>query len=159
MSAVQPFESEKLAEILALHRDTPGAMLPVLHELQDTFGYVPAEAVPVIAKALNVSRAEVHGVITYYHHFREQPAGRILIQICRAEACQALGADALCRHAERSLHCAFHETTGDGALSLEPVYCLGQCAIGPAVQIGEQLFGRVTPARFDQIVADTEDTL
>lgn len=155
MSMQIPFDLSALQAILERCRDLPGAMLPLLHEVQDTFGYVPAEAVPAIAKALNVSRAEVHGVITFYHHFRDQPAGHTVIQICRAEACQALGANALCQHAQASLSCAFHETRSDGAVSLEPVFCLGQCAVGPAIVIGDALHARVTPQRFDELMHAT----
>ncbi len=142
----------RIAHIVAARRDMPGALLPILHAIQDTQGYVPPDAVPVIARALNLSRAEVHGVITFYHHFREQPAGRHVVQVCRAEACQAVGADALASHARRALGCDFHETTADGSVTLEPVYCLGQCACGPAVMIGEQLHGRVDAARFDALM-------
>ncbi|WP_029047929.1 formate dehydrogenase subunit gamma [Cupriavidus sp. amp6] len=138
--------------IVAARQDMPGALLPILHEIQDTQGHIPDAAVPVIARALNLSRAEVHGVITFYHHFRQQPAGRHVIQVCRAEACQAVGAEALADHAKRALGCGFHETTADGAVTLEPVYCLGQCACGPAVMVGERLHGYVDAKRFDALV-------
>ncbi|TDF66128.1 formate dehydrogenase subunit gamma [Cupriavidus sp. L7L] len=138
--------------IVAARQDMPGALLPILHEIQDTQGHIPDAAVPVIARALNLSRAEVHGVITFYHHFRQQPAGRHVIQVCRAEACQAVGAEALAEHARRALGCDFHETTTDGAVTLEPVYCLGQCACGPAVMVGERLHGYVDAKRFDALV-------
>jgi len=138
--------------IVAARQDMPGALLPILHEIQDTQGHIPEAAVPVIARALNLSRAEVHGVITFYHHFRQQPAGRHVIQVCRAEACQAVGAEALAEHATRALGCGFHETTADGAVTLEPVYCLGQCACGPAVMVGERLHGYVDAQRFDALV-------
>jgi formate dehydrogenase subunit gamma len=130
----------------------PGALLPVLHAVQDRIGYVPPEAVPVIAKALNLSRAEVHGVISFYHHFRTSPAGRHVVRICLAEACQAMGANALRDHVKSSLGVAFHETTADGAISLEPVYCLGNCACSPSVMVDDDLHGRVSPQRFDAIV-------
>jgi formate dehydrogenase subunit gamma len=142
-----------ITRIVDARRNMPGALLPILHEIQDSHGFIPADAVPVIAKALNLSRAEVHGVITFYHHFREQPAGRHVVQVCRAEACQSVGADALAAHASRALGCGFHETTADGRFTLEPVYCLGQCACGPAMLIGEQLHGRVDAKRFDALVA------
>ena len=141
-----------LNTILSNHRNRPGALLPILHEIQDTFGHVPADAVPLIARELNLSRAEVHGVITYYHHFRQHPAGQHVIRICRAEACQAVGSEALLEHAQSRLGCGLHETTADGCITLEPVFCLGQCAIGPAVMIDEnELRGRVTAANFDTI--------
>lgn len=147
-----PFDSLVLQNILEHQRELPGAMLPILHEVQEAFGYVPEEAVPSIAKALNVSRAEVHGVVTFYHHFRDKPAGHTVVQICRAEACQSLGADDLCLHAQTSLDCAFHETRADGMVSLEPVFCLGQCAVGPAIVVGDALHARVTARRFDEIM-------
>ena len=131
----------------------PGALLPILHEVQDALGHVPAAAVPEIAHALNLTRAEVHGVVTYYHHFRSQPPGRCLVQVCRAEACQALGAEALWAHAQQRLGCEAQATSADGAWSLEPVYCLGLCASSPAVRVGDELHARVTPQRFDEIVA------
>jgi formate dehydrogenase subunit gamma len=139
-------------DAIAALRDEDGALLPILHEVQDRLGYVPKDSIPVIAKALNLSRAEVHGVVTFYHHFRRQPAGRQVMQVCRAEACQALGADALVEHAKRTLGVDFHETTADGAVTLEAVYCLGNCACGPSVMVGDDLHGRVTNARFDALV-------
>ena len=134
----------------------PGALLPILHDVQDALGCVPAQAVPEIASALNLSRAEVHGVITYYHHFRAQPPGRCVVRVCRAEACQAMGADALLAHVERRLGCALHATSADGAWSLEPAFCFGLCASSPAVMVGEELHARVTPQRFDSLVAERQ---
>lgn len=131
----------------------PGALLPILHAVQDALGHVPAAAVPEIAHALNLTRAEVHGVVTYYHHFRSQPPGRCVVQVCRAEACQAMGAEALLAHVQQRLGCAVHATSADGAWSLEPVYCLGLCASSPAVMVGDALHARVTPQRFDALVA------
>lgn len=145
-------DAARIAAIVAARQDMPGALLPILHEIQDTAGYIPDSAVPVIARALNLSRAEVHGVITFYHHFRQQPAGRHVVQVCRAEACQSVGAEALAEHAQRALGCGFHETSADGQVTLEPVYCLGQCACGPAVMVGEQLHGYVDAKRFDALV-------
>src|SRR5262249_27032931 len=127
--------------------------MPLLHAVQDRIGYVPDEVVPQIAQALNLSRAEVHGVITFYHHFRRSPAGRTVVQVCRAEACQSCGADALMAHAEKALGCESHHTRADGAVTLEPVYCLGLCASSPAMKVGERLHARVTPEKFDRIVA------
>jgi formate dehydrogenase subunit gamma len=138
---------------LERHEGEPGALLPVLHDVQDALGCIPADAVAVIAKGLNLSRAEVHGVINYYHHFRSEPAGRTVVQVCRAESCQACGADALLAHAERVLNCASHHTRDDGAYTLEPVYCLGMCALSPAIMVGEKLYARVTPEKFDRVVA------
>ncbi len=153
-AATQIDPDSALNDALARHASEPGALLPILHDLQDAVGHVPARLVPVIAEALNLSRAEVHGVVTYYHHFRAEPAGRCLLQICRAEACQAMGADALLAHAERQLGCSSHGTTADGAFTLEPVFCLGLCASSPAIRVGDELHARVTPQRFDALVAE-----
>lgn len=148
-------EPDTLQAILETHRRQPGALLPVLHAIQDTMGYIPAEAVPLVAAALNLSRAEVHGVITFYHHFRQQPPGRHVLRLCRAEACQSVGGEALADHARATLGCDFHETTADGAVTLEPVYCLGQCAAGPALMVDPaDVHGRVTPEDFDGLVAE-----
>lgn len=138
---------------LQRHADEPGALLPILHDVQDALGYIPADAVPAIAKGLNLSRAEVHGVITYYHHFRSEPAGRVVVQVCRAESCKAVGADSLMAHAEKSLGCASHHTRADGAYTLEPVYCLGMCALSPAIMVDDKLHARMTPEKFDRVVA------
>ena len=138
--------------VIAEHRDRPGALLPILHGIQDSVGYVPPDAVPVIALALNLSRAEVHGVVSFYHHFRETAPGRCTIRICRAEACEAVGAGALIAHARRQLGIDFHGTTADGTITLEPVYCLGNCALSPALLAGEEIHGRVTPDEFDALV-------
>jgi formate dehydrogenase subunit gamma len=131
----------------------PGPLLLVLHAVQDALGYIPPSAVPRIAAGLNLSRAEVHGVVTFYHYFRTHAPGRTTVEICRAEACQAVGAEALAEHAKRALGVDFHGTTKDGAISLEAVYCLGNCACGPSVRVGQQLHGRVTPERFDALTA------
>jgi formate dehydrogenase subunit gamma len=146
------FDAAELEEILQQYAAMPGALLPILHAVQDAFGFVPPASVAPIAAALSLSRAEVHGVITYYHHFRQSPAAGTLIQMCRAEACQARGANALIAHAEQSLGCALHETSVDGNVTLEPVYCLGHCATGPNIQVGDTLYGRVTPERFTHLL-------
>jgi len=143
---------DAIKAIIAERSHLPGAMLPILHAIQHAVGYIPFDAVLLIADGLNVSRAEVHGVITYYTHFRQQPAGRHVVQLCRAEACQARGADALAQHATDVLGCDFQQTTADGGFTLEPVYCLGQCACGPAIMIDNELHARVTPARFDALL-------
>ncbi len=138
-----------LGRILDTHRDQPGALLPVLHEVQDALGFIPPETVPEIATALNLSRAEVHGVISYYHHFRQGPPGRHAIRVCCAEACQAVGGEALAEHARARL--------AGSDLTLEPVYCLGLCACGPAVQVDEtQLHAAMTPVKFDALAARLE---
>lgn len=149
---------EVVTRLVAEHQQMPGALLPLLHAVQDTLGHIPADAVPVIAKGLNLSRAEVHGVITYYHHFRSEPAGRTVVQVCRAEACQSCGADALMAHAEQALGCKAHHTRADGAYTLEPVYCLGMCASSPAIMVGDKLHARMTPEKFDRVVATAAAT-
>src|SRR5262249_37381614 len=132
----------------------PGALLPMLHDIQDSVGCVPAEAIPAIAKALNLSRADVHGVVTFYHHFRSTPPGKHVVRICRAEACQSMGAEALVAHAKKALGVDFHGTSQDGAVTLEAVYCLGNCACSPAVMVDDDLHGRVSAARFDALVRE-----
>lgn len=131
--------------IVAAKHPLPGALLPILHEIQEALGHIPPESVPLIAKELNLSRAEVHGAITYYHHFRQTPPGRHVVRVCCAEACQAVGGEALVEHARARLE--------GSDLTLEPVYCLGLCAIGPALQIDETtLHARVTPEKFDVLM-------
>jgi formate dehydrogenase subunit gamma len=155
-SQPEPHESADLATIGAIireHADRPGALLPLLHAIQDRLGYVPDEAVPAIAKGLNLSRAEVHGVITFYHFFRTTPPGERVLYVCRAEACQAMGARQLEEHIRQKLNIGFHETTADGRFSLEPVYCLGNCATSPAVMIDETVYGRVSSDRIDEILS------
>ena len=143
----------KVRAVIAERSEMPGALLPVLHGVQDALGYIPEDAVPLIAHELNLSRAEVHGVISFYHHFRTHPAGRHVVRVCRAEACQSLGARALEAHAKKTLGVDFHETTADGAITLEAVYCLGNCGCGPSVLVDEdELHARVTPESFDALV-------
>lgn len=153
---------QAVGDIIAERRHMPGALLPILHGVQDALGHVPADAVPAIAEALNLSRAEVHGVITYYHHFRSEPAGRNVVQVCRAESCKAMGSDRLWEHACASLKCepdchgghAGHgATSADGAYSVEPVFCLGLCASSPAIMVNDRLHARVSTDKFDRIVA------
>jgi formate dehydrogenase subunit gamma len=143
-------EIRRLAEARAAEA---GALLPILHAIQDQLGYVPEAAVPIIAEVLNLSRAEVHGVITFYHFFRTTPPGKRTLYVCRAEACQSMGSRELENYARRKLGVDFHETTADGRLSLEPVYCLGNCACSPAVMVDETVYGRVTPQRLDEILS------
>jgi formate dehydrogenase subunit gamma len=143
-----------LREVLARRAREPGALLPILHEVQDALGNVPADAVPVIAEALNLSRAEVHGVVTYYHHFRAEPAARHLLQVCRAEACQSMGAEALLAHAGLRLGCAAHGRSKDGHFTLEPVYCLGLCASSPALMLDGEPHARMTPQALDALLEE-----
>ena len=145
---------ERVQAIAEAHRSLPGALLPLLHAVQNEFGFIPEGAVPVIAEALNLSRAEVHGVISFYHHFRSAAPGRHVIQVCRAEACQSVGAEALENHAKARLGCDYHETSADRAVTLEPVYCLGNCACGPSIRVDDDIVGRVDAVRFDEIVSE-----
>jgi formate dehydrogenase subunit gamma len=141
-------------EIAADFKDKPGALLPILHRIQDTLGYIPPENVADIATALNLSRAEVHGVISFYHYFRDTAPGKHTINVCRAESCQSMGSKKLETHVKNTLGIDFHETTADGKFSLEPVYCLGNCACSPAIQIGKDVYGRVSPQSFDDIISE-----
>ncbi|MFZ1338512.1 MAG: formate dehydrogenase subunit gamma [Paracoccaceae bacterium] len=134
----------RLADILDAHRGMEGALLPILHAVQAAFGHVPQEALPIIAKDLNISKAEAHGVMSFYHDFREKPAGRSVLKLCRAEACQAQGSDALAAAVQAKLGLDWHETSADGTVTLEPVFCLGLCACGPAAMVDGQLVGRAT---------------
>jgi formate dehydrogenase subunit gamma len=159
-TSIQPPPSNTAAVQQALHQhgQRPGALLPVLHAVQDALGYVPAAAVPAIAQALNLSRAEVHGVVTYYHYFRSEPPGRQVLQVCRAEACKACGADELLAHAEKIMGCASHETRADGAITVEPVYCLGLCASSPAIQLDNRLHARMTPQKLEGLLLPLKQT-
>ena len=143
---------ERVEEILTAHIALEGALLPILHAVQAEFGHVPQEALPIIAKALNISRAEAHGVMTFYHDFREKPAGAHVVKLCRAEACQAVGANRVAAHAQTALGIDWHGTTLDGKVTLEPIFCLGLCACGPAAIIDGKLVGRVDEAKLTQII-------
>jgi formate dehydrogenase subunit gamma len=136
------------------HAEAPGPLLLVLHAVQDALGYIPPAGVPLIAEGLNLSRAEVHGVISFYHYFRSTPPGRHTLHLCRAEACQAMHQRALEAHVKTRLGVDFHETTADGTFTLEPVYCLGNCALSPAMTVDGEIYGRVTPERFDAVIND-----
>lgn len=136
-------QTDRIAEILQAHQGLEGPLLPILHAIQEAFGYIPDSAVPQIAKALMLSKAEVHGVVSFYHDFRDKPAGRHVIKLCRAEACQTMGADAVADRIRRALGIDWHETTPDGRVTLEPVFCLGLCACGPAAMVDGRLVGRV----------------
>lgn len=144
--------SDTVRRIVSDLKGRPGPLLEVLHAIQASLGYVPEDAVPVVAEGLNISRAEVHGVVTFYHYFRRTPPGKHVVSLCRAESCQALGADDLAEHAKRKLGVDFHETTADGEFSLEPIYCLGNCACSPAAMVDGRLYGRLTPERFDAML-------
>jgi len=147
---------EHIESLIQQHRDQAGGLMPLLHAIQDALGYVPAESVVPIAKGFNLSRAEVHGVISYYHYFRNTPPGRTVVQVCRAESCKACGSDELMAQIEQHLGVKAHETRADGAVSLEPVYCLGLCAQSPAIQVNDRLFARVTTERLPALLAGVE---
>jgi formate dehydrogenase subunit gamma len=152
----EPWDATRGAEIIAEHSHLEGATLVILHALQEAFGYVPEPAIPMIAQALNLSRAEVHGVFTFYHDFRHEPAGRRVLKLCRAEACQAAGGDALAARAEAKLGIAMGHTTADERVTLEPIYCLGLCATAPSAMLDGRVVGRLDEARIDALVAEAQ---
>lgn len=151
--ALEPRAVQAVERALLDHASQPGPLLEVLHAVQRALGNVPPAAVPMIADALNLSRAEVHGVVTFYHYFRQTPPGKRIVQICQAEACKSMQGERLTEHAKQTLGVGFHQTTPDGEFSLEPVYCLGNCACAPSVMIDGELHGRVTAERFDELIA------
>jgi formate dehydrogenase subunit gamma len=156
---VTPLDSsaqQTVSSIVERLKEEPGALLPVLQAVQDALGYIPPAAVPMIAEGLNLSRAEVHGVISFYHYFRDTKPGRHTIHLCRAEACQSMNQKATEAHAKQKLGVDYHGTTPNGAFTFEPVYCLGNCAASPAMMVDGELYGRVTPERFDAIVSKWE---
>ncbi len=156
MPAYETWEAARGAEIIAEHSRMEGATLPILHALQEAFGYVPEEALPMIASALNLSRAEVYGVFTFYHDFRAKPAGRHVLKLCRAEACQAAGGDALAARAESKLGISLGNTTADERVTLEPIYCLGLCATAPSAMLDGRLVGRLDESRIDALVSEAQ---
>ena len=151
---LNPKEYQAIEKHIASFQSLPGALLPLLHAIQDDIGYVPELSYPLISKALSLSVAEVHGVVTFYHHFRTHKPGRHILQICRAESCQAMGSEVLEAHIKKKLDVDFHETTSDGAITLEPIYCLGNCACSPSVMIDEEVFGRVDSQKIDQLISN-----
>ncbi len=142
-----------ISHLVTEYKTLPGGLLPLLHAIQAELGYVPDAVVPSIATGLNLSRAEVHGVISFYHDFKTHPVGRHSVQICRSEACQSMGSRQLEAHAKAVLGVDYHETTDDGAITLEPVYCLGNCACSPSVRIDNDIYARVDTERFDDLMA------
>ena len=157
MSEHERDQSAVISRVLVERKDQPGALLPILHGIQDALGYVPREAIGPIAQALNLSRAEIHGVVSFYHYFRTSPPGRHTVYLCRAESCQSMGANQLVELAKAKLGVDFHETTRDGSFTLEPIYCLGNCACSPAMMIDDEVYGRVTPERFEEVVSDLRE--
>jgi formate dehydrogenase subunit gamma len=150
-----PWSEEVASETISAHTAKRGPLLPVLHALQETFGYVDPRAVPLVAKALNLSRADVYGVLTFYPDLRATPPGNVRVQVCRGEACQSVDGRALADHATRSLGLDFGQTAHDGSITLDEVFCLGNCALGPTVSVNGQLHGRVKKAELDQLVNDS----
>lgn len=146
--------TEAMQSILAKHRDLEGPLLPILHAVQAEFGFVPDDVIQIVADDLNITRAEVHGVITFYHDFRDAPAGKHVVKICRAEACQAVGGTALSERAFDRLGVGWHGTTPNGKVTLEPVYCLGLCACGPAAMVDGKVVGRVDAKKLDRLLAE-----
>jgi formate dehydrogenase subunit gamma len=154
--AYQPWSAERTTEIIAERKAIEGATLVILHALQEEFGYVPEPAIPMVAEALSLSRAEVHGVFSFYHDFRKEPAGRHVLKLCRAEACQAAGGDALAAHAEAKLGIASGYTTSDNRVTLEPIYCLGLCATAPSAMLDGRVVGRLDEKRLDALLAEAQ---
>lgn len=148
----EPWDPAKAGTIIDQHVDLQGASLPMLHALQDQFGYISDDVIPLMAEALNLSRAEVLGTISFYHDFRRTPAGRHVLKLCRAEACQAAGCEPVHAHAKRRLGVDWHGTTSDGELTLEPVFCLGLCACGPAALLDGEPIARLDAAALDEVL-------
>ena len=156
MHRYEPWNAERASEIIAGRAHMEGAVLPILHEMQETFGCVPEAAVPLIAEALNLSRAEIHGTVTFYHDFRKEPPGRRVLKLCRAESCQAAGGDALAAHAEEKLGVEMGGTTADARVTLEPVYCLGLCHSSPAAMLDKDVFGLLDERKLDQLLKEAQ---
>lgn len=154
MQRFEPWSESRTREIVAGHQSLEGPLLPILHTVQETFGYIPREAVPVIAHGLNLSRAEVHGVVTFYHDFREAPAGRHVLKLCRAEACQSMGCEALVQQVEDHLGIKCGETSRDGRVTFEPVYCLGLCATSPSGMFDGRIVGRLDAGGVDALLKE-----
>ena len=152
MANYVPWNEDRAREIIDGFAGDEGASLPILHALQAVFGCIPLDAEPLVAAALNISRAEVHGIVTFYHEFRRTVPGRHMLHVCRAEACQAVGADAVGAHVKSALAVDWHGTSADGAVTLEPVFCLGLCATGPSALLDGHPVGRLNPARIDRML-------
>lgn len=155
-SAYEPWSAERGEEIIFAHKHHEGPTLVILHAVQEAFGYIPEPVIPMIASALNLSRAEVHGVFTFYHDFRHEPAGRHVLKLCRAEACQAAGGDDLCNRAEQKLGISIGHTTADGRVTFEPIYCLGLCATAPSAMVDGRIVGRLDSNRIDALIAEVQ---
>ncbi len=154
VTALTSQELTKISAHIAVHKNMPGALLPLLHAIQDDIGWVSEECYLPISKALALSVAEVHGVVTFYHHFHRHPVGRHVLQVCRAESCQAMGSEKLEAHIKQTLGIDYHETTKDGAITLAPVYCLGNCACSPAVMLDDEVYGRVDADKVAELITE-----
>ncbi|MBT3673339.1 MAG: formate dehydrogenase subunit gamma [Porticoccaceae bacterium] len=147
-------KSANIDQLIEQFKTLPGGLLPLLRAVKHAVGYIPDESVPQIAKGFNLSRAEVHGVISFYHDFNTSPGGQHCVQICRAEACQSMGSRQIEAHAKKSLGIEYGETTKDGKVTLQPVYCLGNCACSPSIRINDDIHARVSAASFDQLMSE-----
>jgi formate dehydrogenase subunit gamma len=156
MAVHEAWKADLAAEVIKLHVGRNGSLLPILHDLQATFGCVPEAAVPQVADALNLSRAEVYGVVTFYHDFRREPAGRHVLKMCRAEACQAAGGEALAAQAADKLGIKFGDTSADGRVTLEPIYCLGLCSVSPSAMFDGKIYGRLDENKLDALIAQAD---
>jgi formate dehydrogenase subunit gamma len=154
MSNTRTWDAERAVSLIRELEHLPGALLPILHALQEEFGYIDEAAVPLIATALNVSKADVHGTITFYHDFRHHPPGKHVLKMCRAEACQSMGCDSLIDHVEKRLGAKLGESTADGTFTLDAIYCLGNCALSPALMLDGKPYGRVSPQTADALIDD-----
>lgn len=149
---MQAWDADRAQARIRQLEHLPGALLPILHAIQEEFGYIHPDATPLVASALNLSRAEVHGVISFYHDFRHEAPGKHILRICRAESCQAMGCDSLIEYVERKAGVKLGETTADGSLTIEQVFCLGNCALSPAVVLDGEPYGRVSPNMADFLI-------
>ena len=156
--ALSSLQLEKISVHIQKYQDKPGALLPLMHAIQDDLGFVPEGSFKPISKAYNLSVAEIHGFVTFYHHFRTQLPGKNILQICRAESCQAMGSENLENYCQEKLGIDYHQTTKDNSITLEPVYCLGNCACSPAVMINEEVVGRVNETKIDQIIKEARES-
>jgi len=156
--ALSSLQLEKISVHIQKYQDKPGALLPLMHAIQDDLGFVPEESYKPISKAYNLSVAEIHGFVTFYHHFRTHLPGKNILQICRAESCQAMGSENLENYCQEKLGIDYHQTTKDNLITLEPVYCLGNCACSPAVMINEEVVGRVNETKIDQIIKEARES-
>ena len=156
--ALSSLQLEKISVHIQKYQDKPGALLPLMHAIQDDLGFVPEGSFKPISKAYNLSVAEIHGFVTFYHHFRTHLPGKNILQICRAESCQAMGSENLENYCQEKLGIDYHQTTKDNSITLEPVYCLGNCACSPAVMINEEVVGRVNETKIDQIIKEARES-